>query len=134
MHQSAYNSKERHVVLSRIVAKRSAPIEVINEPVQGVIVEQESKGCAFAACTVWDQLSKRKHNVKAGEEKRKEYWCGELHVQRRLTVKLRGRTEAPAIGAEGAQVLSARCAEQTPHHGPLQRLLDASIPLTQPKA
>jgi hypothetical protein len=39
-------------------------------------------------------------------------------------VKLRGRTEAPAPGAEGAQFLSARGAKQEAHHGPLQRLLD----------
>src|SRR5580704_5571480 len=43
---------------------------------------------------------------------------------RRLTVKLRGRTEAPALGAEGAQFLSARGANQEARHGPLQRLLD----------
>ena len=42
-----------------------------------------------------------------------------------LTVKLRGRTEAPALGAEGAQFLSARGAKPEAHHGPLQRLLDA---------
>ena len=41
---------------------------------------------------------------------------------RPLTVKLRGRTEAPD-GAEGAHCLSARGAKQTTHHGPLQRLL-----------
>src|SRR5882757_11044062 len=41
---------------------------------------------------------------------------------RNLTVKLRGRTEAPD-GAAGAQSLSARGANQTTHHGPLQRLL-----------
>src|SRR5580658_6872291 len=40
-----------------------------------------------------------------------------------LTVKLRGRVEAPAIGAEGAQFLSARGAKPEAHHGPLQRLL-----------
>jgi len=39
-----------------------------------------------------------------------------------LTVKLRGRTEAPD-GAEGAQFLGARGAKQTTLHGPLQRLL-----------
>jgi hypothetical protein len=43
---------------------------------------------------------------------------------RRLTVKLRGRAEALALGAEGAKFLSARGAKQTTHHGPLQRLLD----------
>jgi hypothetical protein len=43
---------------------------------------------------------------------------------RRLTVKLRGRTETPALGAEGAQFLSARGAKPQAHHGPLQRLLD----------
>jgi hypothetical protein len=42
---------------------------------------------------------------------------------RDLTVKLRGRTEAPH-GAEGAQSLSARDAKPQAHHGPLQRLLD----------
>ena len=40
-----------------------------------------------------------------------------------LTVKLRGRAEAPD-GAEGAQFLSARRAKPQAHHGPLQRLLD----------
>ena len=43
---------------------------------------------------------------------------------RALTVKLRGRTEAPDYGAEGAQFLSARGAQPQAHHGPLQRLLD----------
>jgi hypothetical protein len=42
---------------------------------------------------------------------------------RHLTVKLRGRTEAPDQGAEGAQFLSARGAKPKVHHGPLQRLL-----------
>src|SRR5207253_11275076 len=42
---------------------------------------------------------------------------------KRLTVKWRGRTEAPH-GAEGAQFLSARGAKPTTPHGPLQRLLD----------
>src|SRR5580704_13396683 len=42
-----------------------------------------------------------------------------------LTVKLRGRAEAPALGAKGAQFLSARGANQKALHGPLQRLLDA---------
>ena len=42
-------------------------------------------------------------------------------------MKLRGRTEAPD-GAEGAQFLSARGANQEALHGPLQRLLeDAAI-------
>src|SRR5579871_4104704 len=41
-----------------------------------------------------------------------------------LTVKLRGRAEAPAIGAEGAQFLSARGDNPEAPHGPLQRLLD----------
>jgi hypothetical protein len=41
-----------------------------------------------------------------------------------LTVKLRGRTEAPD-GAEGAQFLSARGAKPQTHHEPLQRLLGA---------
>ena len=40
----------------------------------------------------------------------------------RLTVKLRGRAEAPD-GAEGAQFLSAQGAKPQAHHGPLQRLL-----------
>src|SRR5579862_3802863 len=48
----------------------------------------------------------------------------------RLTVKLRGRAEAPALGAEGAQFLSARGAKQEAHHGPLQRLLDRSRTLS----
>jgi len=41
-------------------------------------------------------------------------------------VKLRGRTDAPQ-GAEGAQFLSARGAKPQAHHGPLQRLLGASL-------
>ena len=40
-----------------------------------------------------------------------------------LTVKLRGRAEAPD-GAEGAQFLSARGDKPQTRHGPLQRLLD----------
>jgi hypothetical protein len=43
----------------------------------------------------------------------------------RLTVKLRGRTEAPGHGAEGGQFLSARGAKPQAPHGPLQRLLGA---------
>jgi len=56
----------------------------------------------------------------------------------RLTVKLRGRTEAPALGAEGAQSPSARGAKQEAHHGPLQRLLGginylpSQVPLHHP--
>jgi hypothetical protein len=46
-----------------------------------------------------------------------------LALERRLTVKLRGRAEAPD-GAEGAQSLSARGAKPQAHHGPLQRLLE----------
>jgi len=44
---------------------------------------------------------------------------------RLLTVKLRGRTEAPDDGAEGAQFPSARGAKQEALHVPLQRSLDA---------
>ena len=44
-----------------------------------------------------------------------------------LTVKLRGRTEAPALGAKGAQFLSARGAKPQAHHGPLQRLLERHV-------
>ena len=46
---------------------------------------------------------------------------------KRLTVKLRGRTEVPGHGAEGAQFLSARGAKPQAHHGTLQRLLGAGI-------
>jgi hypothetical protein len=46
-------------------------------------------------------------------------------MQRRLTVKLRGRAPKPD-GAEGAQSLSARGAQPEAHHGPLQRLLGGS--------
>jgi hypothetical protein len=49
---------------------------------------------------------------------------GTSSTRRSLTVKLRGRTEAPD-GAEGAQSLSARGAKPKARHGPLQRLLDA---------
>jgi hypothetical protein len=45
-------------------------------------------------------------------------------------VKLRGRAEAPALGAEGAQFLSARGAKPQAHHGPLQRLLEAMLRLS----
>jgi len=44
-----------------------------------------------------------------------------------LTVKLRGRAEAPAIGAEGAQFPSARGDNTEAPHGPLQRLLEPSV-------
>jgi len=47
---------------------------------------------------------------------------------RTLTVKLRGRTGAPAIGAEGAQSLSARGDNPEALHGPLQRLLEVTLP------
>ena len=40
-----------------------------------------------------------------------------------LTVKLRGRTEAPARRRGRTLSSSARGAKQTTHHGPLQRLL-----------
>jgi hypothetical protein len=49
--------------------------------------------------------------------------------QRLLTVKLRGRAEAPD-GAEGAQFLSARGAKPQAHHGPLERLLDGRPGIT----
>ena len=46
-------------------------------------------------------------------------------------MKLRGRAEAPAIDAEGAQFPSARGDNPEAHHGPLQRLLeDAPIEAT----
>ena len=45
-----------------------------------------------------------------------------------LTVKLRGRAEAPD-GAEGAQFPSARGAKPQAHHGPLQRLLEVALEL-----
>jgi len=41
-----------------------------------------------------------------------------------LTVKLRGRTEGQAPGAEAALSSRARGANQEAHHGSLQRLLD----------
>ena len=44
-------------------------------------------------------------------------------LPRCITVKLRGRAEATANGAEGAQFISARGAQPQAHHGPLQRLL-----------
>ena len=50
-------------------------------------------------------------------------------MSRRLTVKLRGRTEAPD-GAEGAQFLGARGARPQAHHGPLQRLLGPALTTT----
>jgi hypothetical protein len=42
-----------------------------------------------------------------------------------LTVKLRGRAEAPALGAEGAKILGARGARPQAHHGAVQRLFEA---------
>jgi hypothetical protein len=41
-------------------------------------------------------------------------------------VKLRGRATTPD-GAEGAQFTGARGAKRTTHHGPLQRLLEATL-------
>jgi hypothetical protein len=52
----------------------------------------------------------------------------------RLTVKLRGRTEAPALGSEGAQFLSARGAKPEAPHGPLQRLLDRTYLMSMASA
>ena len=49
-------------------------------------------------------------------------------------MKLRGRTEAPAHGAEGAQSLSARGAKQEAPHGPLQRLLEVQPALVNGRA
>ena len=42
-------------------------------------------------------------------------------------MKLRGRAEAPALGAEGAQFPSARGANTEAPHGPLQRLLEDAL-------
>ena len=42
-------------------------------------------------------------------------------------MKLRGRAEAPALGAEGAQFLRARGANAEATHGPLQRLLEDAL-------
>jgi hypothetical protein len=55
----------------------------------------------------------------------KAYSCAKRSGTCPLTVKLRGRAEAPD-GAEGAQSLSARGAKPQAHHGPLQRLLGLS--------
>ncbi len=82
----------------------------------GAVQEAESAGGAFAAGSA---------AISSGTPPRastamivaRRCMCG-------LTVKLRGRTEAPALGAEGAQFLSARGAKQEALHGPLQRLLD----------
>jgi hypothetical protein len=65
------------------------------------------RGSAFAPVEVAAQP--QSHNV-------------QRKLIRRITVKLRGRAEAPH-GAEGAQFLSARGARPQAHHGPLQRLL-----------
>ena len=52
-------------------------------------------------------------------------------LPRPLTVKLRGRAEAPA-GRRGRTLSSsARGAKHTGHHGPLQRLLDVSRSLAR---
>jgi len=53
----------------------------------------------------------------------------EMSWPRTLTVKLRGRAEAPD-GAEGAQCLSARGAKPQAHHGPLERLLEVTLTTT----
>jgi hypothetical protein len=50
-----------------------------------------------------------------------------MALERSLTVKLRARTEAPALGAEGAQFPSARGDKQEAPQGPLQRLLDGVL-------
>jgi hypothetical protein len=42
-------------------------------------------------------------------------------------VKLRGRAEAPAIGAEGAEFPSARGDNTEAPHGPLERLLEDAL-------
>ena len=78
---------------------------------------------------------KKNDSARAKDKRRPQepvLYCEVRHSRcppaRHLTVKLRGRTEAPALGAEGAQFLSARGAKQEAHHGPLQRLLGATTP------
>ena len=61
-----------------------------------------------------------------GFKKNERGWHLALSRAGRLTVKLRGRTEAPH-GAEGAPSLSARGAKPQAHHGPLQRLLEVAL-------
>jgi hypothetical protein len=45
----------------------------------------------------------------------------------RLTVKLRGRPEAPDQAPRAHTVFSARGADKQAVHGPLQRLLDGAL-------
>jgi hypothetical protein len=52
---------------------------------------------------------------------------GRREVTCRLTVKLRGRTEAPARRRGRTLSFSARGAKQITPHGPLQRLLDGHL-------
>jgi hypothetical protein len=91
------------------------------------------------APNVWDTGHKpnshadRRKNAQAKEHVKEDEatstGAGRIQAQHwRLTVKLRGRTEAPALGAEGAQSLGARGAKPEAHHGPLQRLLEAGGP------
>ena len=84
-------------------------------------LEQQHRRCRL----FWRSL-RRRHRT--NDEGRYDAY-GRSHSRLRvcLTVKLRGRTEAPALGAEGAQSLSARGDNQEAHHGPLQRLLGDNI-------
>ena len=49
------------------------------------------------------------------------------HVCCRLTVKLRGRAEAPAIGAQGANFLAPEAPNKKSLTAPFQRLLDGTL-------
>jgi hypothetical protein len=50
----------------------------------------------------------------------------------RLTVKLRGRPEAPDQAPRAHNLFRARGADTQAVHGPLQRLLDGNAPRTEP--
>ena len=77
--------------------------------------------CTGSACAASQGIGPITASAKEAVERRPDAFMGQ-----RLTVRLRGRTEAPD-GAEGAQFLSARGAKPTTPHGFLQRLLhDAS--------
>ena len=76
---------------------------------------------------------KKNDSARAKDKRRPQepvLYCEVRHSRcppaRHLTVKLRGRVEAPAVGAEGAQFLSARGANTEAPHGPLQRLLEGT--------
>ena len=62
-----------------------------------------------------------------GFKKNERVWHLALSRAGRLTVKLRGRTEAPNQRRGRTLSPGARGAKQTTHHGPLERLLEVAL-------